>query len=725
MDGRQEHRDRGEVTMTDQGDDAKALARNEMSGTAYGPVLQAHTVRDIHVHQRQETGQSLPVPFQIPPAPPTFAGRQPELDALSRWLHGGRGRTIVLSGTAGVGKTALALHWLRQLRESFADGSLFVDLGHGTSKPVTPADALEGFLLALDVKAENVPVEESRREALYRSVTAQRRLVVLLDDAISAAQVRPLLPAGENSITVVTSRFRLTGLAMDGAHSFEVDPLDVPRSLDIFRSMLGDDRVQAEEEAARELVVLCGGLPLALSIVGARLATRPRRRLAHEVSNLRVERRRLAGMTIEGEASIEAVFDMSYADLADDAAMLYRVCASHPSPDFGIPAAAAALQWDGERAENALERLLEANFLTEIDDRRFCYHDLLRVHAKQRARDTDPVEIQETVLRRMIEWYLDEAVLADRVIHPHRPHLGPRYGMAAAGEGHYEGEHEALSWLEMRRAHYNSAISIAAQQEWHDLVWQMCEALWGFFLHTRHYGDWIRIHQAGIASAQAISHHAAEARLRSQLGFAYAKLRRYDESAEQNSVAYRLAEVDQDIQAMATATSQLGRIARDTGDLTAALRHYTRARDLQEEIGQWRGVALSRRRIGQILGKLDRYDEAAAEFMTAAQTMRQLGDTTQYARTLMALAESRIQARQIDASAEPLNEALSLMRELGSLYYQAEILAKLAEVATLRGDRPSAIDCYRQAAELYAGVEDPLADLMRIHLAELGQTDKP
>jgi tetratricopeptide (TPR) repeat protein len=705
--------------MTEHG---RASAHNELSGSASGPVLQAHSVRDVYF-QGPESGQAPIVPFQIPPAPQTFAGRQPELAALSGWLGVDRGRILVLSGTAGVGKTALALHWLPQLRESFADGLLFVDLGRSISEPVTPADALDWFLLALDVKAENIPLEESRKQAMYRSVTAQRSLVVLLDDAVSAAQVRPLLPLGDNSIAVVTSRFRLSGLAMDGAHWFEVEPLDVPRSLDILHRMLGQDRVQAETAAARELAELCGGLPLALSIVGARLATRPRRRLAHEAANLRVERRRLAGMAIEGETSIEAVFDLSYAELTDDAAMLYRACASHPSPDFGIPAAAAALEWDGERAENALDRLLEANLLTEIEDRRFCYHDLLRVYAKQRARETDPVETQETALRRMIEWYLDEAVLADRIIHPHRPHLGPRYGALGEAGIRYEAVSEALTWLEARRAHYNSAIAIAAHQEWHDLVWQLCEALWGLFLHRRHYSDWIRIHQTGIASAQAISHHSAEAKLRSQLGFAYAKLRRYDESFEQNSLAYRLAEANQDIQAMATATSQLGRVARQTNDLSAALRHFTKARDLQLEIGQWRGVALARRRIGQILGELSRHEEAETEIKAAAQAMRELGDTTQYARTLMALAESRIQARQADDSTAPLHEALSLMRDLGSPYYQAEVLAKLGQVAVLREDRSAATDYYRQAAELYARVEDPLADVMRARLAELSQKD--
>ncbi|MFC0104827.1 tetratricopeptide repeat protein [Kibdelosporangium aridum] len=658
-------------------------------------------------------------PFQTPAPPPHFVGRDRELADLARWVTSEpRGpRTIVLSGPAGVGKTALALQWVATLRETYVDGLLFADLGRGSLGPVTPSDTLEGFLLALGVEGKRIPVDYGQREALYRSVTADLRLVVLLDNAQSATQVRPLLLAGEHSVVVVTSRFRLSGLALDGAQWLDVNPLDVAQSLAVLRRMAGDKRVDAESDSAHELAVLCGGLPLALTIVGARLATRPKRRLANEAANLRVENRRLAELALAGAASIEAVFDVSYLDLSEDAALAYRSCAWHPGPDFGIGVAAAMLGWGERRAESALDALLEANFLVEIDDRRFTYHDLLRVHARQHAEEAERSDLRQITLRRAIEWYLDQVMSAELAIHPHRPRVSDRF--VTATDDRFDSEQNALLWLESHRVHLTSAVEIAANGAWHELVWQLCEALWGFFLHTRHYRDWIRLHQLGITAAQHDAARRAEARMRSQLGFAYAKLRRYDEAIAENTLALRLSEQEGDIQGMATATSQLGRAAREVGELSEALRYYDQARQLQQEIGQWRGVALCRRRIGQILSKLGRHDEARHELIAAGATMRDLGDTTQHARTLSALAEAHIRAGKPELARPCLHEALSLMRDFGSPYYQAEILAQIGDLARQQGDTESAMDSYRVAAELYAAVGDPNADVMRAHLTAL------
>jgi tetratricopeptide (TPR) repeat protein len=688
-----------------------------------GHVVQAQSIRDIHFHHHEET----PVPSQVPPPPRSFASRQHDLDALTRWLadnHDGT-RIVVLSGTAGVGKTALALRWLPELREDYVDGLLFVDLGRASADPVMPSEALEWFLLSLGVAAKNVPVETTQREAMYRTVTARRRLVVFLDNAVSATQVRPLLPASNHSIVVVTSRFRLSGLVVDGAHWVAVDPLDVPGSVQVLQQILGKDRVRAELDAAHELAVLCGGLPLALAIVAARLATRPRRRLAHEVTNLRVEQRRLSGLSLDGDMSVKAVFDLSYAELTHDAVRLYRLCALHPGPDFGVEVAAAALHWSSERAEAVLDSLLEASFLLEVDDRRFGYHDLLRLYARQRADDEDTPETRESALNRMVRWYLNQAVAADLAVHPLRPRLGPRYGEIQRQASPFVDAQEALSWLESHRVNLREAVDIAAQRQWHELVWQLCEALWGFFLHTRHYGDWIRMHQLGIMATQRCGSRRAEARLRSQLGFAYAKLHRYDESVVENTTALRLAEAEQDSQAQATALSQLGRTARESGDLLAALEYFRQARECQQEIGQWRGVALCRRRIGQILSTLERHEEAATELAAAADTMRQLGDNTQYARTLLFLADSYVLTGQIDRAGSLLHQALSLMRTLGSPYYQAEALSRLGDVMQRQGHHESARASYQEAAELYTDMGDPTAEVMLARLTELAEPQQP
>jgi tetratricopeptide (TPR) repeat protein len=696
------------------------MLRNDLSGSVSGNVVQAGSVAEIHFHRRPPAGGPS-IPSQLPAVTRAFASRTEELEGLRRWRETARRAPLAtLSGPAGVGKTTLALRWLHELRDAYPDGQLFVDLGGAQQIPAVAADVLDWFLVSLGVPARRIPVEPGRREALYRTETAGRRLVVLLDNAVSASQVRPLIPAGDQCLAVVTSRSRLSGLAMEGAHWLQVDPLDEAGSVNLLREMLGAGRVCGEADAARELGELCGGLPLALSMVAARLATRPRRRLAREVADLRVERRRLDSLTLADGGSVEAALDVSYKGLDDDAATLYRLCAAHPGREFGTDVTAAATAWSAERAELTVDTLVEANFLAEVSDGRFAYHDLVRLHAQRRAGLENTAEQRTSGLRRMAEWYLRRAVAADLAVHPLRQHLGPCYAEPGGPQPAFAGVPEALAWLEIERRNLRAVLDAAAAEHWHELVWQLCEALWGFFLHTRHYGEWIEMQRTGIASTRRCVNRRAEARLRSQLGFAYAKLGRYADAAAENTDALRLAEAVGDEQAAATALSQLGRAARGTGDLDAALRYYRRSRDIQQRLGRWRGVALCRRRIGDVLGRLGRFGDAFTELRAAAEAMHQLGDRTQHARTLMFLGSTRLRAGQVNLAERTLHEALALVRDLGSPYYQAEVLARLGELAEQSGDTDSARQHYEEAGALYAGVEDPKADAIRARLRSLG-----
>lgn len=696
-------------------EDRSSTITNTISGTVSGPVVQAQSIGDIHFHDAADQA----IPAQLPPVPRSFASRGQELATLrrNRAEAGSQALLIVLSGPAGVGKTSLALRWLYEVREDHPDGQLFIDLAGHSTTPVTPSHALESFLVALGVAPRRVPVEPAQRAALYRTEMSRRRMIVLLDNAVSAAQVRPLIPAGDRVIAVVTSRWRLSALAMDGARWINVDPLDTSGSTDLLERIVGEHRVSADTDATRELATLCGGLPLALSIVAARLSTRPRRTVAREVADLRSEHRRLAKLTLNAETSVEAAWDLSYRALSSDGARLYRLCALHPGREFGVPVAAAAMRWPVERAESSVDLLVEGNFLTEVDDRRFVYHDLLRLHARHRTEQEDEPCYRTDAQRRMVEWYLDHAVRADLVVHPLRPRLGPRYATAKSDQ--FADLRDALGWLELERANLRESLTIAASRHWNELSWQLCEALWGFFLHTRHYDDWIDLHGLGINSAIRCGDRRAEARLRSQLGFAYAKLGRFDEAAAENTQALTLAEAEQDPQAKATALSQLGRVARSTGDLAAALRYFSESRDIQREIGERRGVALCQRRIGQVLTQLRRFDAALVELRTAAAIMNELGDQTQYARTLMVLAATHLRSGRAEHADEPLHEALALMREAGSPYYQAEILAHLGDSAKVKGDPDSARCSYQEAQALYRMAGDPRADIMQTRLDDL------
>jgi tetratricopeptide (TPR) repeat protein len=695
-----------------------ASIHNAISGSMTGQIVQAGSVGEVHFHRRPRNTER-PAPRQLPVALRSFASREWELERLRRWRAGieDSAPLLVLTGPAGVGKSTLAVRWLHEMRDEYSDGQLFVDLGGARRSPADPTDILEWFLVSLGMPAGKIPVERAQREAMYRSLSSERKIVVLLDDALSAAQVRSLVPAGGQSLAVVTSRSRLSGLAMTGAHWVEVDPLDRSGSLKLLYRILGPDRVSSESDAAGELIELCGGLPLALSVVAGRLATRPRRRLAREVADLRVQRRRLATLSLADDISVEAVLDVSYEGLSEDAALLYRLCAEHPGREFGLDVASAAIEWSPDRVESIVDGLIEANFLIETGDGRYSYHDLIRVHAQQRASAADSSDRRAARLRRMVDWYLRRTVTANTTIHPHRSPLAPLEGDLGVA---FADEREALAWLETERGNLRAVLDAAVRYEWHDLGWRFCEALWGFFLHTRHYGDWIAMQLVGIDCAHRCGNLLAEARLRSQLGFAYAKLRRYADAVMQNEIALRLAESAGDEQAKATALSQLGRAARGNDDLASALDYYRQARDLQHQLGQRRGVALSRRRIGDVLGRLGRYAEAVTELRAAAETMRELGDRTQYARTLMFIGRTQLRAGHLDLADDALAEALSLMREFGSTYYQAEILAGLGELAEQRGDRQAARDHYSAAGALYAEVEDPKSEAIRARLVDLG-----
>lgn len=705
---------RGLVVCRDADDGGSAS--NDLAGGVFGQVVQARSVGDVHFHAEAIGWAS---PAQLPLAPRSFAGRDGELGELRtlRATHRERSLLVVLTGPAGVGKTSLALRWLHEFRAEYPDGQLFTDLGGAQPTPVTPTEVLDWFLVSTGVAAKRVPVEQVRREALYRSVTANRRLVVLLDNAVSAAQVRPLLPTGVPSVIVVTSRYRMSGLALDGARWIDVAPLDDDGSLLVLREMIGGRRVADEADAAQEIAGLCGGMPLALSVLGARLATRPRRSLGRQLAELRDEQR-LPALPFAGEVSVGTVLDAAYEVLDEDAEHLYRRCAFHPGREFGVEVAAAAAGWSRSRTESTMDELVEANFVAEIGDSRFTYHDLLRLHARHRFAVEDGTQQEPVLVRRMIDWYLRRMVSADLTIHPLRLRLGPCYANPEH-EPAFADARDALSWLEIERANVRAVVDAAWRHHWYGLVWQLCEALWGFFLHTRHYGDWIEMHRVGIAGAQRCADRRAEARMRSQLGYAYAKLRRFDESATENTRALRLAEAEQDEPGRATALSQLGRVARGTGDLRAALRYYRDARDVQQSLGQRRNVALCRRRVGDVLSQLGEHAAAAEELRAAAAEMAGCGDRNQHARTLMFLGAAYLRVDRADLADQALGEALAIVRDLGSPYYQAEVLARLGETAEHRSDRETAAARYREAAELYAGVEDPSAEVMRSRAAAL------
>jgi tetratricopeptide (TPR) repeat protein len=688
-----------------------------MSGSTAGHIVQAESIGQVHFHGRPD----YPVPSQLPPPSGIFASRRHELAKLDGWATDDAALPlfVVINGPGGVGKTTLAVRWLHDVRKRFPGGQLYANLGAFSSgPPATPEEVLEWFLVALGVPNDRVPHGLPQREALYRSLTADLAIAVLLDDALSVAQVRPLLPASHRGLVAVTSRWRLSGLRASGARFVEAGPMNVADSVELLNRLLADERPAREHGQAEEIARLCGGMPIALSVIGARLVAHPKRPLAREVGNLR-GRDRLTRLSAGTEMSVEAVFDMSYQELAGDPELVYRRGALHPGETFGVDVLAAAVDLSSHETEQALDVLVERNLLTEIDDRRFRYHDLLLVHATRQGERVDGQADRDTALRSMIEWYLDVTVVADLVLRPTRRRVGPRFAEDGRRPVAFESREDAMEWLEREHRNLLLAATAAHEHGWYALVWEFCEALWGYYLYARRYDEWLALHEIGIPAARRDGNPLAEARTRIQYGSALVGLGRHAEARREHEVALDLAERAGDEFTVATALSEVAGAAQGDGDLTGALDHLYRARAIRDVIGTPRAVALCRRRIGEVLAQLGRTDEAMVELSAAATAMGDLGDPAQQARALISLGVVHAERCDPAAATDVLTMALDLATQAGSPHYRADALAALGDVAAHAGDHPAARATLTEALAIYADSGDPKAEIVTRRLAAM------
>jgi tetratricopeptide (TPR) repeat protein len=693
------------------------MNRNEVSGVVRGHLVQAGSVGQI-IYSSDKF--DLPAPSQLPPPPRCFASRGPQLTTLDAWLDDSEDQLLaVISGTGGVGKTMLAVKWLHRVRERFSDGQLYVDLGaFSPTGPVEPEDVLEWFLLSLGLPAPQVPNGLPRRAALYRSLTAGRSLALLLDNALSAAQVRPLLPSSAQCAVVVTSRQRLTGLHVNGARFLDVDPLDVGDSVELLDKVVGGERTGAEISEAEELARLCGGLPIALSVVGARLFARPHRSLRTEVVEIKTKDR-LAALNASDEVSVAEIFDMSYDALPRDEARMYRLCAHHPGAVFGLGVASAIADRPAAETETAIYELVERNLLNEIAEHRFRYHDLLLVHARQLSSRVDDDDSLADAARRMVEWYLDGTVAADHTMRPTRRRVGPRF--QEPPKPVFSERHDALRWLLTERANLTSAVRTAEDREWDNLVWEFCEALWGFVPYAP--SDWSALYRSGVAAARRCGHNVAETRMRIYLGSTLTAQRRYDEAIEENARALRLAEETGNIFSTATALTELAAARQGKGQLHTALANLRQAKEIRVAVDKTRAIAQCQRQIGSLLTELGQYEEAVAELRQALD--RVPAADTERSLILTELGTALVRWGHVSEAAPLLSQALEIATGLHSDVRGADAFTALAELELARSDKARAQAHLVSARDLYAKLGSPKAADVVTQLDRLAEEEPP
>ncbi len=660
--------------------------------------------------------QPARVPAQLPPDVSGFAGRTRQLTSLNRLVSGrgeaGAATLAAISGTAGVGKSALAAHWAHRVRERFPDGQLYADLhGHAFGPPVRPIEVLARFLPALGVPAERVPADLESAAALFRTLLTGQRVLVLLDDAVSPDQVRPLLPGSSGCLVVVTSRERMLGLvARDGARQVSLEVLTPAESADLLTQLLGPRRTGAEPEATAELAAACAHLPLALRIAAANLVSHAGHRVAGQVAALRADNP-LAALEVPGDeqTAVRAAFDLSYAALPDDARRMFRLLGLAPGADCDVETAAALAGTDSEVAGGLLGRLAAANLVESHAPGRYRFHDLLRHYAVGRARAQDPAADRATAVRRLHAWYLGATDRAATLLYPHMLRLPADRG-ATRHPAALTARAGASGWLDAERGNLVATVRQAAAEGPGATAWLLSDALRGYFWLGMHRVEWLATAEAGLAAARADGDERAQAAARLSLGDLHLRQSQYRDAVRHYAHALLLARSAGWLDCRAAVLGNLGGVYWQSGRLPRAVAYFRRALALTRANGQLAGQAVALGNLALVHGERGELSAAAEHCEQALGLYRRIGSRYGEAINLGNLGRFQHALGLLAEGSASLRAALALHREAGDRYGEADTRIFLAGVLRDAGRPAEAQEEARSALELARDIDDPRAE---------------
>jgi DNA-binding SARP family transcriptional activator/Tfp pilus assembly protein PilF/DNA-binding XRE family transcriptional regulator len=679
------------------------------------------------------TGRALP--RQLPADVRGFAGRTAEQAALTRLLDlsAAPGGTVVISaigGTAGVGKTALAVHWAHQVAGRFPDGQLHVNLrGFGpASAAMTPEAAIRLLLDGLGVAPERVPAGLDAQAALYRSLLAGRRMLVVADNARSADQVRPLLPGAPGCLVLVTSRNELTGLAAShGARLLTLDVLTGAEASELLDRRLGRDRGAAEPAAAAELAGLCAGLPLALSVAAARAAARPDLPLAELAGELRGARARLDGLrTADVATDVRTVFSWSYQQLSEPAARLFRLLGVHPGPDITGPAAASLAALPPGAAGPALAELVSAHLIAEHAPGRYAFHDLLRAYAAEQAHARDGAAARAAA-RRAADHYLHTAFAAARLVNPYRDPVALGPAQPGISPEEITTLDQALAWFTAEWRVLLGVIGLAASEEIPGHAWRLFWAL-ATFLHRNGYlREMLAAGDSALAAARTAGDLAGQAAVHRHLGQAQTALGGHAQAGQHLNAALALYQrLGQDM-AAARVHLALADLYDGQRRYGAALSHGERGLRLYRALGYRPGEALALNAVGWTLAQDGRYAEAL-EYCAQARDMQGVlrADAVARASTLDSLGYIHSQLGDHAKAVSCYQQAIGLLAGGQNVRLRAEMLAHLGDAHQAAGDPAAARRAWHQALAVFDQLSHPDAGGLRSRLSgSAGDTAGP
>ncbi|MER6364332.1 tetratricopeptide repeat protein [Kitasatospora sp. NPDC001527] len=650
-----------------------------------------------------------------------MVGRDADLEALDRELDdtpdGSADVTVVVTGPAGVGKTALAAQWLRRLAGRFPDGQLYADLrGHAPGGPADPAEALGGFLRAFGI----APVPRSLAEgaALWRSLAAERRIAVLLDNASTAAQVRPLLPGSEHAVVVVTSRRRLTGLGIDGAVFRPVDVLSDDASVQLLAQRVGADRVARERHAAALVVERCGRLPLAVCLAAARIAARPVQPLAATAEALDQESQGLAALDVEGEA-VRHALDASFEVLGADTVRLYGLLGLLPFPVFTLDVVCAVGGLERAEADRLLGGLIDVHLLEEMEDG-FRFHDLVKLHARARADEVRERPEGLAAVDRVLDWYLASTTAAEALLSPSHRTLRRDYTTEPVpGAREFADEAAAVRWLDAETGRLAEAVRWAHDTGRPATAWQLVDAMWPLFLRLRPARLWIDAHRIGRTAARQAGDTDGRLRMLTSGGNGLRNAGEGEEAAAWFTEALHLARAVGRPLAEADALYGLSQTHRTAGRLAEAADCLRATAALREAEGYPRGTALARLALGDVLLADGRAAEAVPVIAGAHRDLVAVPAAYEAARALAFLGQAHAALGAHAEAGRCYAEALAGFRAGGARHWEARVLELTGDLARARGDLTEAVTRYRESLARYEALSAPDAARLTAALTTL------
>ncbi|MER6665976.1 tetratricopeptide repeat protein [Amycolatopsis japonica] len=695
-------------------DSTDPKSQNELAGSA-GEVVQAGSISGgVHFHGSVHiSNASL---RQLPADIRGFVNRTADLEHLDVILVGDSPKSqatiaCVVTGTAGVGKTSFVLHWAHKVAGDFPDGQLYVNLrGYDPGSPVKAHDALEHFLRAMGVPAQSIPLDLESRAALYRSLLAGRRMLIVLDNAATVNQTRPLLPGAAGCLALITSRSRLSGLvARDGAYRMTLELLPEQEAIELLRSVTAGYRSLDDLSQLEELARLCARLPLALRIAAERAISHPQTPMHDLIEDLRDESglwdALTAGDDDESDA-VRTVFAWSYRALSQEASQLFRLLGLHPGPDFSSAAASELIQLPINRTRRLLDDLVGAHLLEQVQHDRYQFHDLLRLYATDKARSEEPIEKYRSGIRRIITWYLRTVNAAAIKLAPEAGGYNFMNDDEHSTHPTFKDHASASSWFEQEKSNLCAAVQVAEETKMYDLAWHLAASLYPIYANTNRFDDWIETSSIALGATRQLNDRRGEAIILQSLGKANTQSGfrkegvKFQEAARATfrEIGDRIGEV--------TSTNAIGLAHLRSRRLTDAISFFETTREIADEVGDNYWLAISLNNEANALLELDLFDDAITRLRRALEIYEHLDLKGYTGDAMRGLSHAYRALGRPQESLELIEEALRISSDFENFAWEGYWRIELGRVQFALGNFGDALIAYQRAATLQRRLGD-------------------